>query len=361
VRAWVVVIALAACFSKPPRPGGQADAALDANGTGDVNPNTPYNYVFVTSTAYFVYKFGGVAGADAACNTAATQVGLPGTYVAWLSTASMNAIDRLQNSRGWIRPDGLPFLDAASDIVNGKMYYPPDIDETDNYVGVGQPVATGTLDNGTDAVGADCAGFTDMNAPIRFGLADSGAVTWTNEGSQSSCQTAMRLYCFGVGHEAALTPAIAPGPRAFVSTVTSVTGGQAAMDTTCMTEASGHGIGGRFKAFVATTQASAMTHVGGTPAMPWVRTDGIPVTSDFVTFTAPLDLTGAGLYVRTNVATGAMMPTIMSPGGAENCSDWAAGTTTDFGLSDRAMYRAFYGGNPLSCVNPQSVYCVETP
>lgn len=361
MRARALALLLAACFSKPPRPGAQADAAGDGSGASDAHADVPsgFNFVFVSSASYTLSALGGPAGANAACNALA-QTHLPGTYVAWISTPSTYALDGLTNSRGWIRPDGLPFADSTMDITSGKIFYPPRIDETGQPVATGTLVATGTTEAGVDAAGADCGGFMDPSMPVTYGLADSGAIGWTKTNTQT-CGTAMHIYCFGVGHEQALPPQSAVGPRAFVSLPMSITSAASTMDTECTTQANSHGVTGTFKPLIASTNESAMTHVGGTPAQPWVRLDGVPVTSDFSTFTAPLDLAIDRTYVQSNVVTGAMMPTISSPGGNENCQDWSGtGSFTDYGLSERAMYRAFYSGGGLACTSMQSVYCVQT-
>src|SRR5436190_591044 len=84
-------------------------------GPTDVPPPPPPNYMFVTSGTHQP-PFGTLAAADNACNAAATAAGLPGTYRAWLSTSSVDAIDRIAGARGWIRPDGVPFADAPAHL-----------------------------------------------------------------------------------------------------------------------------------------------------------------------------------------------------------------------------------------------------
>ena len=50
--------------------------------------------VFVTDSGA-LGNFGGLANADSACNVAAGNAALSGTWVAWLSDSQTNAIDRL--------------------------------------------------------------------------------------------------------------------------------------------------------------------------------------------------------------------------------------------------------------------------
>src|SRR5262249_6287034 len=49
------------------------------------------NVVFVTSVTMAPQALGGLDGADRLCNDRAAAGGLPGTYVAWLSTVSTDA------------------------------------------------------------------------------------------------------------------------------------------------------------------------------------------------------------------------------------------------------------------------------
>ena len=89
-----------------------------------VSPPIPtgHNIVFVTSIEYDG-NLGGLGGADAACQSRAAFAGLPGTYVAWLSTPTVSAHSRIQG-RGWVRRDGRPFVDTIADLEQSKMLYP---------------------------------------------------------------------------------------------------------------------------------------------------------------------------------------------------------------------------------------------
>src|SRR5262245_12432676 len=82
------------------------------------------NVAFVTTRTLNPSTFGGLAGADAICQATADQAGLPGTYIAWLSTTTTNAVDRLAGSRGWVRTDGVPFADTPADIAAGRIFAP---------------------------------------------------------------------------------------------------------------------------------------------------------------------------------------------------------------------------------------------
>ena len=117
--------------------------------TATVTPG-PFNLVFVTSTTH-TGNLGGLDGADGICNTRAMLAGLPGIYVAWLSTSTVDALSRIGGARGFVRTDGEPFADQPSDLVtSNEVWNAIHLDENGNDVGM-DSVWTGTLKNGTDA------------------------------------------------------------------------------------------------------------------------------------------------------------------------------------------------------------------
>lgn len=151
--------------------------------------------VFVSS-ASFTGNLGGLAGADAKCNAAAAAGGLPGTYVAWLSTGSTDAGTRVMTSNG-------PFLTTAGAVVAGSLAHltdgaldaPIDRNEHGNAVAAG-PVWTGTKEDGT-ATGVDCASWTDDATPSAFGGVGQPTATsssWTDDDT-SACSGLAALYC----------------------------------------------------------------------------------------------------------------------------------------------------------------------
>src|SRR5262245_12360152 len=72
------------------------DLAAPAEAPPDLGPASPdtalvssYNFVFFTSETYRPGSLGGLAGADARCQAAADSQGLPGIYLAYLSTSTI--------------------------------------------------------------------------------------------------------------------------------------------------------------------------------------------------------------------------------------------------------------------------------
>ena len=68
--------------------------------------------------------------------SAAQAAGLSGTFVALLSTSTVDAKSRLGTARGWVRTDGKPFADRQEDLFRSNcgsaLYYPPRLDEFGN-------------------------------------------------------------------------------------------------------------------------------------------------------------------------------------------------------------------------------------
>ena len=87
--------------------------------------------VFVTSESYNG-NLGGLAGADAKCQTRADSTKLGGTWLAWLSTDSFNAITRLQDAGAlgpYVRTDGVVVAEDLADLTDGELNAPIDKDE----------------------------------------------------------------------------------------------------------------------------------------------------------------------------------------------------------------------------------------
>jgi hypothetical protein len=158
--------------------------------------------VFVTSTST-TGNIGGLAGADAICAARATAAVIPGTFRAWLSTATVSAASRFtQATVPYYRRAGgnivllaqnWAALTANSNTVPGQIAF------DENGVFVSANVWTGTSTTGTSAV-PTCVDWTSVSGPSggRQGVSapqpqDIG--WWTNQGT-TACSQANRLYCF---------------------------------------------------------------------------------------------------------------------------------------------------------------------
>ncbi len=156
-------------------------------------------FVFVTSAKY-KGNLGGLSGADAKCNQLAGAAGLPGTYVAWLSTSTVDAKDRIF--------DG-PYYNVArqkiandiADLTKGSIGAAVLYSETGTQIL--DSVHTGTLSNGKVAGTYTCEDWTTDSAGVtgfaRQGLSYFATSRWTDyDETNYGCGNLRPIYCFGI-------------------------------------------------------------------------------------------------------------------------------------------------------------------
>jgi len=171
----------------------------------DVPGVTGPKTVFVTSTAYpgdlrtAGGALNGLTGGDKLCQAAADAGKVqPGFYIAWLSTFSIDASDRLPaNTSGYYLPSGLKVADSKADLLDGGLLNP--IDEDENGGVLVANVWTGTRSDGRGAPGSQttCTEWTEGTS-FRDGLKGSTAASngsWTDS-FRASCGGVAHLYCF---------------------------------------------------------------------------------------------------------------------------------------------------------------------
>lgn len=313
------------------------------------------NIAFVTSTSHAPSSLGGLAGADAICQAEASRAGLVGTgstqnpqFVAWLSSSTSNAADRIGTARGWVRPDGRPFIDTMSDLANNRVYYPPRLSATGTVQEVTANIATNTRTDGTfsgsapactsASAGGEYVGSVGTNVLGGPATAVSSMLTGNNS---NPCTTERRLLCLGVGRTARVVPTSIAGRNAFTTDGSfTVGGGIAAADALCASEATAAGLPGTYKALLATNGASAISRFNTATGAAWVRSsDGIALTTLARAMgtalealeTAPnTNAKGNTRYGSTTTWTGAA--TLTTPGTASTtCGNWTATTSTGTG------------------------------
>jgi hypothetical protein len=332
------------------------------------------NYVFATSTDFSPSNTS-LDRADAECNARAASAGLPGRYVAWMSTSAVNARDRVGTARGWVRIDGYPFADQLADPTSRPQgIYPALYDEAGRAL-TRPDVLTGTRPDGTLEAGFNCGDWSSREGNVLAGRVTSGGSAWTAAWG-TACSTTLRLHvlCLGVDVTAPLAPTPESGRKAFLSRGSFPGyGGVPELDILCGEEAAAAGLAGRFKALVATSAASAVSRFDLTGAR-WVRTDGLPLVataSDLAagTVVAPLNVHADGAYVggRARVVTGAANPGVAGTL-TTTCSDWTAGAGAR-GLSGDADATSpshfeypeswFFGDESAECSWFQNIYCLQ--
>jgi hypothetical protein len=340
---------------------------------GDSGGPVVNNIVFATGMV-LDGNLGGLAGADAACAASARAANLTGTYVAWLSTTTVDASNRLvvpgatMQARGWRRTDGKPVADRVTDLLANRIYYPIRLDEAGNDLdGTTHDVASGTTVAGViDSTQAQCNDWTVNDAAIGASLGDLARTTndWTDNYS-NDCGTPLHVYCFGVDYAAPL-PAVPPpsGRIAFVSAATIAgNAGRAGADAICASDAQAAGLAGVFLAQLATTQATAASRFDPTPG-PWYRVDGVPLAADGAgSLRVPLDTSltvqANGRRVATDVWTGAVDPQTLAVT-TDDCADWTSNLNTDNGHTGRSQSSTSgFDGVTHACDDLLPVYCFQ--
>lgn len=338
------------------------------SGTNSTNENA--NVVFLTSRQVAPGALGGLAGADQLCETVAGSAGLDGRYVAWLSTPTQHAIDRLAGARGWIRFDGLPFADTASDIAAGRIFYPPSLDESG--IDIIAKVATGTDGMGHNIGSTShCGEWMDPLGDTVVGFSRGTSTAFTHQGQILPCADAFSIYCFGIDREVAIIPpAPATGKLLFVTaTLWPSGGGIASADQFCMQQAGAAGRSGTFIALLATSTTSIATRVANV-AGPIVRSDGVVIASSAADLVADnlqtspnLHLDGSA-HIKPDVFAGAFSPSQTS---GSSCLDWTLTMNSDVAtLGDpRFAMKGWFGLNAFgtmpffACNSSGALYCLE--
>ena len=157
--------------------------------------------VFVTSQAYDG-NLGGVTAADDLCQAHAASAGLPGSYLAWISSFFLAGPEtRFHRSSGpYVLPDGTRIATGWKDLTDGRLEHAIDRDE------FGRPISyppfevwTNTLDDGSPASleAADSCYFWRASTAYRASVGSSLSLfAWTDAGATADCRSARRLYCF---------------------------------------------------------------------------------------------------------------------------------------------------------------------
>ena len=157
--------------------------------------------VFVTSQTYKGGDLGSVAGGDTICQARATAAGLTGTFKAWLSDSSTDAIDNVTTGATtdgpFYRLDGVKIADNKAALINTAttpLFTAITRDETGAYNS--NSVWTGTSPTGV-LTANNCVNWTSSSGGDHgtSGIeveSNSGWTTW----STVACNGNAALYCF---------------------------------------------------------------------------------------------------------------------------------------------------------------------
>ncbi len=156
--------------------------------------------VFITS-AQFNGNLGGITGADDKCQTEAdgpASIVPSGTYLAWLSDGFDSPDTRFtKSSHPYILPDGTKIAEDFTDLTDGSILHPIDIDPT------GKPLRYERFWTGTNADGitADytltCDGWTADPLTKFRGMAGNrtnATILWSSRSVGSASPAATRSF-----------------------------------------------------------------------------------------------------------------------------------------------------------------------
>lgn len=138
----------------------------------------------------------GAAAGDAICNKLAANAGLTGTFKAWLSDGSTDAIERIASNGPWVRLDGIKVADSNQDLTDDALFTTINLTEQGTYGNMTGAVWTGTTQGGLKTAN-NCSGWTDGTAGS-FGT--TGILSWFDQywsnNATTQCNSVGYLYCF---------------------------------------------------------------------------------------------------------------------------------------------------------------------
>jgi len=163
------------------------------------------NIIFVTSQR-FDGNLGGLAGADAKCNAAAQNAGLPGTYKATLShgktanEAEVNARDRIaDNGFPYRRIDGAIIQVSYRKLFFSQIFHSIELDETGRATPVGTQRFgwTGADNQGSALPNDHCNAWTSNSKALSGGVGEAALTTFPHwyKFFSAECVEMHSLYC----------------------------------------------------------------------------------------------------------------------------------------------------------------------
>ncbi len=154
-----------------------------------------FTVAFVSSVTYDS-NLGGVAGADAKCAQLASDAGLTGTFLAWISDGVTDPESRFVKSpiRYAATFNNTLIAEDWADLTDGTLGGSMTYDENGNTVSY--RVFTNVNPDGTTKDNTNhCNGWGAGGASANLGLSSSTSGLWTDY-QLGSCGTSLPIYCF---------------------------------------------------------------------------------------------------------------------------------------------------------------------
>jgi len=153
-----------------------------------------FRRVFISSTTSNG-NLGGLAGADATCQSLAEDAGLGGTWIAWLSSSSVHASSRMTDAV-YVELDGTIIANSLADLTDCSIDANITLNES------GATVFPAIIFTGTDCDGTNepvylCSDWTSASGSGLGGKNDfpPNGGNWTGNAA-FGCDLSLHLYCF---------------------------------------------------------------------------------------------------------------------------------------------------------------------
>jgi hypothetical protein len=179
--------------------------ACNASCNYDTSACDVTNRIIFVSSVMFDGDLGGLLGADAECQALANAAGLPGIYMAWLSTAADSPSTRMtQSALPYVRPDGVQVAPNWAGLTDGNLDAPINVTELGGAVPIGNTTCGGggfttvwsaTSTSGAYGGGSDCAAWTSTVGGSSWGQATQTTASWTSWCSGGLCSWLSPIYC----------------------------------------------------------------------------------------------------------------------------------------------------------------------
>lgn len=154
--------------------------------------------VFLTASDYSGSQVGGLTGADAKCQAQADAAGLPGTYVAWLSSSTVSAGSRIAHATvPYVQVDGTQVADDWTDLTDGSIDAAITLTATGVDRGVGGVWTATATSGGISDPAHTCSDWTSNSGLGADGYHGASHGDWTVNSVQplDNCTVANPLYC----------------------------------------------------------------------------------------------------------------------------------------------------------------------
>jgi hypothetical protein len=348
-----------------PLGGGEGGGTSSAGGSGGgMAPLETRLRVFVTSAQY-AGNLGGLAGADALCTNAAVAANKGGTWKAFLSSTTEDAISRIADVGPWHQELANGMLVRTFNNKANLTTSPLTTLYVDEQGG-GFSSSPGTYWSGTLQTGLKatetCAGWTSSTSAQRGVRGTAGS--WSNVGALP-CDSTEALVCFEQSRDPRPGPLPTTRKRVFVTSAQYAgnLGGLAGADALCTNAAVAANKGGTWKAFLSSTTEDAISRIADVG--PWYQE--LSNGSFVKTFnnkanlrTSPLttlyvDEQGGGFSSSPATYWSGTLQTGLKA--TETCASWTSSTSPQRGV--RGTAGSWFNVGVLPCDSTESLVCFE--